>query len=1091
MDNVRHAVVEVKDRLPILVVDGRPEKRDSRDGDSFFLRPVFRDVLGGYGWQDGTARDLETLDLSKFAFVLLLNVPSLTEPAVKAVEAYCRDGGGVGVWVGPDVNAKAYEETLYRDGAGMLPAPLAAKATDELPEAELDGKRRFQISQKKLLVRNPAVRAHPALAGLYLDERGLPATDVDKLERVFGFITVRKHWPVSRGRWRDDKAVTELYCLPNDGKTANYEAAIRGVVDAIPLDGPEFAGFREVLKPLRDELKRIGDTGEPLYQLANQLDDLLAEGGDSAATPKLREFWANPKTAALKANATRLRDEVKFGDPLILAKQFGRGRVLLVTTTAGDAWTDWPREPPGSASFAPVMKELGGYLSGGGGVSESWPVGKPVELKFSADRFRPVVGRSVLTHDPTARPQARPAAGRGRRPEGTAADRSRRRPRASVHGGRPTRGIPVYGHRRETRPGRHAGGGIPRGGSQRGHPGKRPAAGGRRRAGAARPEGQAGVRQRVRLGGRVAGPAGRPVRGGVADSAARPAAGGRTMAVGAAQLSPRQGGRVTEPDAAPDRELVFRRLAEPFPGGPAEYAPALWVAVTVVALLLAVVWVARLYRRDAVTLHWWLAVPLAAARFAVYALLAVAFLLPAFQTWERQEKRSKVVLLVDVSPSVLTVADERPPDAKTRAPTRLDKLLDALTDDRLALLAKLTAKNPVTVYRFGGRLDDEPMTFTAETPAWTRADWAGWLGGDLKAWLLKPLSPAGRQLLAKTQAWDGDATGTPEWAVGWVRRPDAEAVPDGLGEADKAAVLAARGKLEKRADLVRAVGQGTDLPGAAAAAVNREAGNLVQAVVVFSDGRSPAGTDPTFRQFKERAGRDRVPVFTVAVGEARDVTAIQITDVQAADRAPPDEPFKVAVEADGVGLADATAEVRLGLFAPGRSPKDGKPADVELTRPLKFLGNTSPPHGAAEFAIDPESADFPDTLTEASKKVGKKRQLRQGAWTAFARIARDKREITAGRVARQPAADDPGAGQAAAGADVGRGRHPRVPDPPHAAGAGDAAEPGRAEHLPPERRRQGGHGRAGRAARAATHLLPGPAGHVRRPPAGATTSSAT
>ena len=451
---------------------------------------------------------------------------------------------------------------------------------------------------------------------------------------------------------------------------------------------------------------------------------------------------------------------------------------------------------------------------------------------------------------------------------------------------------------------------------------------------------------------------------------------------------------MTEPDAAPDRELVFRRLAEPFPGGPAEYAPALWVAVTVVALLLAAVWVARLYRRDAVTLHWWLAVPLAAARLAVYALLAVAFLLPAFQTWERQENRSKVVLLLDVSPSVLTVADERPPDAKTKAPTRLDKLLDALTDDRLGLLGKLTAKNPVTVYRFGGRLDDEPMTFTAETPAWTRADWAGWLGGDLKAWLLKPLSPAGRELLAKSPAWDGDAPGTSEWAIGWVRRPDAEAVPDGLSEADKAALLAARGRLEKRADLVRAVGQGTDLPGAAAAAVNREAGNLVQAVVVFSDGRSPAGTDPTFRQLKERAGRDRVPVFTVAVGEARDVTSISVTDVQAADRAPPDEPFKVAVEADGVGLADATAEVKLGLFAPGRSPKDGKPADVELARPLKFLGSTSPPHGAAEFAVDPDSADFPDTLTEASKKAGKKRQLRQGAWTAVARIARDKREIT-------------------------------------------------------------------------------------------------
>ena len=453
---------------------------------------------------------------------------------------------------------------------------------------------------------------------------------------------------------------------------------------------------------------------------------------------------------------------------------------------------------------------------------------------------------------------------------------------------------------------------------------------------------------------------------------------------------------MTELEATPDRELVFRRLAEPFPGGPAEYAPALWVAATAAALVLAAVWVVHLYRRDARVLPWWLAVPLGVGRFAVYGLLAVAFLLPAYQTWERNEKRSKVVFVVDVSPSLTLVADERSSDPKVKAPTRLDKLLDALTDDKLDLLARLTAKNPVTVYRFGGRLDDEPRTVTADSPAWTRTDWEAWLRGDLKAWVLGQLSPAGRAAVARSAAWDADAAGTPEWAVAWSKRADAEVVPAELGDADRAALLAVRGRLEKRADVVRAVGQGgTDLPGALTAAVNREAGNLVQAVVAFSDGRSTAGTDAGFRQLKERAGRERIPVFTVAVGEARDTTAITITDVQAADRAPPDEPFKVVVEADGVGMAGTEVEVKLGLFAPGHNPKDGKPADFELTRPLKFQGNASPPHGTAEFAVDAENADLPDALTEPSKKAGRKRQLRQGAWTLVARIARDKREVSA------------------------------------------------------------------------------------------------
>jgi hypothetical protein len=399
-DNVRHAVVEVRDRLPMLVIEGRPDQRDSRQADGFFLRPVFTSVLGGYQWQDGTVRDLTQLDLSRFAFVLLLNVPTLAEPTVAALEQYARDGGGVGFWLGPDVLPGDYDKLLYRDGAGLFPVPLASQPSPEPSEEELSA-RRFQISQKKLLVRDPATRAHPALAGLYLDERGLPAADFEKLERVFGFITVRRHWPIPRGRWRDNKAVTELYCLPNAGKTADYEGAVRRVVDAVPLAGPA-ARFADVLKPARDEIKRIGDTGEPLYQLANALDDFLADGRADGPAARLREFWADPANNPLRAEVVRLRDQVKFGDPLYLAKAFGRGRVTLIATTAGDAWTDWPSEPPGSASFPPIMKELGTYLSGGGQTAAAF-VGRPVEWVLSPERFRPSAGRALVSHDPTTR----------------------------------------------------------------------------------------------------------------------------------------------------------------------------------------------------------------------------------------------------------------------------------------------------------------------------------------------------------------------------------------------------------------------------------------------------------------------------------------------------------------------------------------------------------------------------------------------------------------------------------------------------------------------------------------------------------------
>ena len=59
----------------------------------------------------------------------------------------------------------------------------------------------------------------------------------------------------------------------------------------------------------------------------------------------MREFWSNPKTADLKRETSQLRDAVKFGDPLYVARQVGRGRVAVMLTTAGEVWTDWPTGP--------------------------------------------------------------------------------------------------------------------------------------------------------------------------------------------------------------------------------------------------------------------------------------------------------------------------------------------------------------------------------------------------------------------------------------------------------------------------------------------------------------------------------------------------------------------------------------------------------------------------------------------------------------------------------------------------------------------------------------------------------------------------
>jgi len=401
IDNVRHALVEVRERLPILIIEGRPEMRESKDGDGFYLRPVFSNVLGGFGWEAKNASELDKIDLSRYTFVLLLNVPSFTETAVKNLEQFAKTGGGVGFFLGPNVNSKEYNKGLYRDGAGLLPVPLMDQPSRELTDDEIQA-RRFRISQKKFLLRDPTKRGHPALAGLYTDERGEPVKDAEQLERVFGFISIKRYWPIVRlGKWRQDPSVTELYCMPNEQPIADFEKAIKDVADGLPVEDPGFAKYKVPLGEYRKELRRLDRDSEPLYKLGAELDALLADqrGEGNPDDALLREFWTNPRMADLKSLAVRLRDSVKFGDPFYVAKEFGRGRITMVTTTAGETWTDWPSEKPGSASYTPIIKEMGNYLSGSGAeVNRS--VGDPLEVRLDGAKYKPAAGRTAITFDP-------------------------------------------------------------------------------------------------------------------------------------------------------------------------------------------------------------------------------------------------------------------------------------------------------------------------------------------------------------------------------------------------------------------------------------------------------------------------------------------------------------------------------------------------------------------------------------------------------------------------------------------------------------------------------------------------------------------
>jgi hypothetical protein len=424
-----------------------------------------------------------------------------------------------------------------------------------------------------------------------------------------------------------------------------------------------------------------------------------------------------------------------------------------------------------------------------------------------------------------------------------------------------------------------------------------------------------------------------------------------------------------------------------------------WYSLAVGLFALGCVFVALMYLRDMKTVRWYAAVPLALLRITVYALLCVVFLLPAEQTWEESNKQSRVVILLDISPSVTKVTDEIGTGPGRKPKTRIDLVIEFLTDERVAFVKGLLDKNPVSVYAFGTRLDESPFTIPQGASAWPKSEWEAFARYDFKPFLLRDLPDAAKEAVKKSEAWAADRPGDEEWAKAlYARRNDDLKAVFGLDSAEDAEKLRKNlVLLDRRIDVARTIALGTNVADSVTAAVNREAANMVQGVIVFSDGRSNLGSDSGYGELRERAAREKIPVFTIAVGEDRQTAAIAISDVQAPGEAPIDEAWKIIVEADGVNMANKEVEVFLDLFMPnadgGAKDMKGAAPDHTLTEKLTFTPG-DPPHGQAEFVIDP--AKLPEKLTQESKDAAiKKRVLMAGKWGARARIAKDPQEAFA------------------------------------------------------------------------------------------------
>ncbi len=277
-DNARYATVDLPNDIPILLVDGEPQASGAR-----FLQWA---AAPGGATRTGLRPTLETprylglKPLGGFSSVVLSNVGRLDTSAIRALEKYVADGGGVAFFLGDSCSARYYNEELFRGGEGLF--PVALKGPADLPIDRFD-----------------------------------PAPDVQF----------------------DNHFI-----------------------------------FRIFAESRNSFLQTV---------LVNRYFSTVASSQDTSA-----------------AQPARTIAKLRNGAPLVVEKNFGKGRVVAFLTTAAPLWNSWAKNP----SFVVIAQDLQAYLSK---THEEQPVrlvGEPIRLSLDAADYDPAV--RFLPPDATAAPNA-------------------------------------------------------------------------------------------------------------------------------------------------------------------------------------------------------------------------------------------------------------------------------------------------------------------------------------------------------------------------------------------------------------------------------------------------------------------------------------------------------------------------------------------------------------------------------------------------------------------------------------------------------------------------------------------------------------
>ena len=122
-DNIRHLSVDVRERLDLVSIDGRPGAGPFESSGDFVRLAL---SVGQEPWhiQHWADSDPQASHPTAADAMVLTDAANLSTDAVAAYERLVREGAGLMIFCGEQVDPEMYNQRLFRNGAGLLPAKM-------------------------------------------------------------------------------------------------------------------------------------------------------------------------------------------------------------------------------------------------------------------------------------------------------------------------------------------------------------------------------------------------------------------------------------------------------------------------------------------------------------------------------------------------------------------------------------------------------------------------------------------------------------------------------------------------------------------------------------------------------------------------------------------------------------------------------------------------------------------------------------------------------------------------------------------------------------------------------------------------------